>query len=325
MSALHQRNAVSTIVPAPTTQAPPTVSSPPTLLMPTVSLSCAEQLPVPIHAPQQLAARQQTPQPEQQQQMQQVRHDKSYVTQSSTSNSYRIVSSPSADLPDFLSGFEKVTAQTAGAIYSHHTPSQQLSISTIPVDQSQYSPPFTSRSFDDLHQHLGKGLSPRPAQLEFPDFPPLPSSIASATIGRNDHAPTSQSLLRNRAPVESVTADSYSVFAQQSANAVSQHSAYFREAHVKTAARRLCDEEPLLTPAVVNAENLRVHSMVTDHSNFRSASENLTSEWDALNIMGDSSAVVSGSDNSSDTRSNDADSDSNYYDEGPEQKKIKVE
>ena len=321
MSALHQQKAVSILAPPPILPAPPTVSPPPSLQIPS-RLPYAEQVAVPAQAlvAQPIAPRQQTPQPEQRQSWPTpLQQDQPLVTRSSTPNPD--VTSSSTELPDFLSGFEKVSAQSAGAGDSdHQTNSTKFSFSKVPVDQSQYSPPFTSRSFDDLHQHLGKGLSPRPLRLTFPEFPPLPSAITAPGVGQKATASTSQSLLSGSVPVGSVTADSYAVFAQQSALAVSQHSAYFGDANGRSAADLARDEQSL-TSAVVNAENLRAHSMVTD---FINGSDDLLSKWEAFNTMGASIGVVSGSDNSSDTRSNDADSDSTY-DEGPEPKKAKVE
>lgn len=324
MSALHSQKAVSVVAPPPILPAPPVVSPPSSLRIPS-GLPTAEQFPVPTQglAALPIAPRQQTPQPDQRQSWPKpLQHDLPLVTRSATPNPD--VTSSSTELPDFLSGFEKVTAQNAETVDTDHPANvTKLSFNKVPVDQSQYSPPFTSRSFDDLHQHLGKGLSPRPLRLTFPEFPPLPSAITAPAAGQKTAATTSQSLLGGSVPVGSVTADSYAVFAQESALAVSQHSAYFGDANGRSAVNFATDE-PSLTPAVVNAENLRAHSMVTDNSNFISGSDNLSTKWEAFNVMGESIGVVSGSDNSSETRSNDADSDSNY-DEGPEPKKIKVE
>ncbi|KAI2507613.1 hypothetical protein MHU86_6800 [Fragilaria crotonensis] len=301
MSALHSQKAVSVVAPPPILPAPPVVSPPSSLRIPS-GLPTAEQLAAPTQGLVALpiAPRQQTPQPDQRQSWPKpLQHDLPLVTRSATPNPD--VASSSTELPDFLSGFEKVTAQNAEAVDTDHP--------TNIVRRSSSA--------------SGQGLSPRPLRLTFPEFPPLPSAITAPAVGQKSAATTSQSLLGGSVPVGSVTADSYAVFAQESALAVSQHSAYFGDANGRSAVNFPCDE-PSLTPAVVNAENLRAHSMVTDNSNFISGSDNLSTKWEAFNVMGESIGVVSGSDNSSETRSNDADSDSNY-DEGPEPKKIKVE
>jgi hypothetical protein len=153
------------------------------------------------------------------------------------------------EVPDFLSGFEKVAAR---ARETREEPSSQFQwivdgfdvsvdvSATTPmntVHEEAYSPYFTSRSFDDLHCHLGKGLSSPQAN----DF-------------------------------DLNSADSYALFAQQSAHAVSQHSAYARR-------EQNGDELPQLSlPSVVSnqatlSQNYAaaVSKFVQPHSGFINA------------------------------------------------------
>lgn len=215
----------------------------------------------------------------------------------------------SMDIPDFLSGFDKVAAERSKK-------EQQMQTAAPPpppvhIQSSEYSPPFTSRSFDDLHQHLGKGLSPRPFDL-------------NNSTGYPEQ--------------RTVTADSYAIFAQQSALAVSQHSAYKQEAVPSIPFPTLSSSErPVLptmalTPSVVNAANLRAHSIMANNNkgsaNVVSSGSERNSEW---GTEGSESTAVSStgcqgsdttSDNHSDNLSNDSDSNSL---EGPQKKKIKVQ
>ena len=194
------------------------------------------------------------------------------------------------DMPDFLSGFEKVAAR------STTTEPQKLAINTA---ESQYSPPFTSRSFDDLHQLLGKGLSPRPFDLNCPS-PAFPQVSLGASQGTHP-----------------VTADSYAIFAQQSALAVSQHSAYLRTAKQQELAVPTLTGQPTappsVTPSVVTAANLRFYSMPSEKHVVSD------SEWGTSTEESESTGAQV-SDNASDA--NDSDSNS---DEGPHRKKLKVE
>lgn len=226
-------------------------------------------------------------------------------------------------MPDFLSGFDKVAAQHSTKNNPQDEDRPKTNNVNLSIEQSQYSPPFTSRSFDDLHQHLGKGLSPRPFRLNCPEFPPLPLDIddpkPTITTTTND-ASTNKSISNSCVTEHSMSADSYAMFAQQSALAVSQHSAYFRSA--------VEGQNQGLTPSIVNVANLRAHSMASSEirNSFITSSKNSSLEWGAYPEESESAALVSGSgsDNASDTPSNDADSDSNSYD-GPNRKKAKVD
>lgn len=157
-------------------------------------------------------------------------------------------------LPDFLKGFDKARNEAT-----------QLGI-TVPVasaqaqelDPCQFSPTYTSRSFDDFHRLLGSHLSPGGIHPAVPNNPIIPdppvakppAALALRMPSRLDderkerpHAPKIQprhshrdilqrayneAMSRNcNKSLPSNPADSYTVFAQQGAFAASQHSAYY--------------------------------------------------------------------------------------------------
>lgn len=91
------------------------------------------------------------------------------------------------ELPDFLSGFDKVIGHSTFAPEAKGL---------------QYSPPFTSQSFDDIHLFLGKEALTLNETSGNTD-PPVSASDGCTSV-----------------------ADSYYQFAQESANMASQHSAY---------------------------------------------------------------------------------------------------
>ena len=167
---------------------------------------------------------------------------------------------PSSTIQDFLSGFEKVAAESIGAQQNalKETKNQYqmiadgfaYSVDSLPSTVNTYvephSPSFTSRSFDDFHKYLGNGLSPSVNDFELN------------------------------------SADTYAFFALQSAHAVSQHSAYARVDH-ETRLPRLClpsvvPNQATLSqnytdavnrvaqprPGVINAANLRAHAQSVD-------------------------------------------------------------
>jgi len=115
-----------------------------------------------------------------------------------------------SEVPDFLSGFENVSGEDQRPPWM--MPGAPLledpECNGVPL---QCSPPLTSKSFDDLHQMLGSNLSPKPWDLN--------ASKEEST----QQQPTTQ-------PLTALTnsSDAYAAFAQQSALAVSQHSAYCR-------------------------------------------------------------------------------------------------
>jgi hypothetical protein len=110
----------------------------------------------------------------------------------------------SLDRPDFLS-------DQTGATRSNQI--EQTIASPVNNLPDQDSPPFTSRSFDDLHSLLGKGLTP----------------LGHYTTGQS----TGNSLFDKNATAYAkpdtlalFTAESYAMFAQESALEASRHDAY---------------------------------------------------------------------------------------------------
>ena len=162
----------------------------------------------------------------------------------------------SGEIPDLLSGFDKVAAGSSTC----HNPSSNLQ------EAYQDSPAFTSRSFDDFHRLLGKDLSPlvlSHTKYTVPSGQDMPM-IQNASLLRTDGAGTPSSSqpipeLQNRPSqlsctstqashqqtisnlpngieskslqprpflVSSSGADSYNMFARQSTFAASLHSPY---------------------------------------------------------------------------------------------------
>lgn len=119
----------------------------------------------------------------------------------------RIDPPPETHFPDFMAGFDTIT---------NHRPLDQ--------NELQCSPPFTSRSFDEFHRFLGKDLSPLDEGNE--------SSHEQTEVGMelhtDDKAETKKLSLDTTALF---TAESYAMFAQQSAVAASQHAAYLSQSH----------------------------------------------------------------------------------------------
>lgn len=159
-------------------------------------------------------------------------------------------------MPDFLSGFDKVSGHKS----THHLP---------PIgDFDPYSPTYTTESFDDLHQLLGKNLTPlmmagsqsqisNHTNSEIVTKPVIPQIQASSSTGTKKRIPQSSLQMRplkkrsswEDSSVEGFpvaeydqdhldimpkssnlnhSADSYSIFAQASAQASRQNSAYFQ-------------------------------------------------------------------------------------------------
>lgn len=78
----------------------------------------------------------------------------------------------------------------------------------------QFSPTYTSQSFDDLHQFIGK------------DCPPSDSTTTEMKGPATEAANKLHQLTQGLVTGNISAADSYALFAQQSAMAVSKHSAY---------------------------------------------------------------------------------------------------
>jgi len=233
------------------------------------------------------------------------------------------------DIPDFLSGFEKVAARSAVGNSSSGGAVKENS-------RSQYSPPFTSQSFDDFHQLLGIGLSPKPLDLDNTH-----QGFAGYTSENNKlNGNTSNGISINAQSGQSVSADSYAIFAQQSVLAVSHHSAYSSKSAAAVIPLSTAESSrensgttgtniSSLTTSVVNAANLRAHSLASkthivsgsEKSDWGTSTEETESTGIGYNGSGSDSATTS--DNTSDNASGDNESDSNS-DSGPCKKKIKL-
>jgi hypothetical protein len=127
------------------------------------------------------------------------------------------------EVPDFLAGFDNVTSNLKHGTAQGKSTTDASPTGGIP----QYSPPFTSQSFDDFHRLLGKDLSPLDETAD-------QKTSASSTRDRQQphsslaaSAQTSQSI-REIDTMALFNAESYAMFAQESAIAASQHAAYFQ-------------------------------------------------------------------------------------------------
>jgi len=156
------------------------------------------------------------------------------------------------EMDDMLSGFDNQAASASNGIHSssNHLP-------PVPLWPSEYSGgpsslSFTSKSFDDLHQHLGSDIPTANFQLNPSHINSNKAATGPATdaLNRQQNSylngknrteeeirgmpqPAIFSVQNNgqggmATGVTDVTADAYAMFAQQSALAVSQHSAYCR-------------------------------------------------------------------------------------------------
>ena len=130
------------------------------------------------------------------------------------------VKTTAKELPDFLSGFDRAgkSSRNSAPIKHHAVPNTN--------NEEAYSPTYTTQSFDDLHCLLGKGLPPsfeqnfaaKSSAAAGPNLqprahpPPLPEPVTQTTDSGTSHA--------------LFTAESYAMFAQESARAASEHDAY---------------------------------------------------------------------------------------------------
>lgn len=123
--------------------------------------------------------------------------------------------------PDFMAGFDKV-ALSMKAAYTTTVPT------TEGQNALQCSPPMTSRSFDEFHRLLGKDLTPLDDGAT--EAAPMENPAVAAAKGEATKALSDKVLLDTTALF---TAESYAMFAQESALAASQHAAYLAESHDK--------------------------------------------------------------------------------------------
>ena len=127
-----------------------------------------------------------------------------------------------SEVPDFLTGFDKLAAsQLSGA----HVASRVATTESSMEGSLQYSPPFTSRSFDNFHRFLGT------------DWSLLEDASEMKTSNTVGHEQKPHSLAKPSLPPPTISplldttalfaADSYAMFAQETAAiAASQHAAY---------------------------------------------------------------------------------------------------
>jgi len=174
------------------------------------------------------------------------------------------------DLPDLLSGFDCVTASYKLSTSNQNPAStdkttqfhqwQPQSVHTTfsndaTSSSAQFSPTVTSKSFDDLHQFLGKDYPPSTQHLLVQPHTKYSIRLeGSATNAMKSNHPGAGMLQKNHENGEVSTVDStsstsdaftYAMFAQESALAVSQHSAYWHPDGKKVSP--VANVEPTLT------------------------------------------------------------------------------
>ena len=126
------------------------------------------------------------------------------------------------NFPDFMAGFDKV----ALSIRPEYSGAQISDEQTL----LQCSPPFTSRSFDDFHRLLGSDLTP----LDDGASEASPKNADLKGLANKPCTEVEQELRKARIDTTALfTAESYAMFAQESALAASQHAAYLAQSHVK--------------------------------------------------------------------------------------------
>jgi hypothetical protein len=87
---------------------------------------------------------------------------------------------PAIDLPNFLMGFDKVSKHKPGSPFDQSAPNNSTECD-LQHSAALFSPAYhTSKSFDDFHRHLGKGLSPTVSPP--PQFPNLRTTNAGPAV-----------------------------------------------------------------------------------------------------------------------------------------------
>ena len=171
------------------------------------------------------------------------------TTKPTAPQGHRPSTNGAASVPDFLAGFDKVASSTpklhgmqGGAVLS-----------------SEYSPPFTSKSFDDFHRLLGKDVdeiakpgigsvsTPQQTMHSTASIHPRPLKLSPReSPGNGSHVPDTMALF---------SAESYAMFAQESALTMSHHAAYGKQEQQQQA------EQP---PTVMEGSN-HDQSLTTGH------------------------------------------------------------
>jgi hypothetical protein len=156
------------------------------------------------------------------------------------------------ELPDFLTGFDKVTKRVAGQ--------GQDTIQTPPAEGTlHYSPPYTSQSFDDFHRFLGKDLSPLG---ETDDQKTSASSTRDSRQPQLSLVATTTQAARAIPEIDTMalfTAESYAMFAQESAMAASQHAAYFLQGDSRLNRSHSLDAGGVITVVLDQIEDIQGH------------------------------------------------------------------
>jgi hypothetical protein len=125
-----------------------------------------------------------------------------------------------SDVPDILSGFDSALKQQEQRT---SVGTADLGILQQQLNELQYSPPFTSRSFDDFHRLLGKDLTP----LDDTARPGPTNTEAGKGAVVALSASNSAALAPSANDATALfTAESYALFAQESAREACQHAAY---------------------------------------------------------------------------------------------------
>jgi hypothetical protein len=133
----------------------------------------------------------------------------------------------STEIPDLLSGFERVVQGMKEAPIA--TTSEEVEVqSSTAVTSNEYSPPFTSRSFDEFHRFLGKD------EISLLDTVAPPPPPDAPYVNQNTHV-TVNALNKNSIANPAVTVDtnalfsaeSYALLTQESSLQASRHSAAY--------------------------------------------------------------------------------------------------
>jgi hypothetical protein len=131
------------------------------------------------------------------------------------------------EVPDFLAGFDKVAARMKSEDPSSEDAKSSL-LHRLEEGTNQFSPTFTSRSFDDFHRFLGKGLDPldSPGRLGGNRQGTSLDSAASGVVGQA-HDWNLATVASTSSDTGLFSAEAYAKFAAESAAMVaSQHAAY---------------------------------------------------------------------------------------------------
>lgn len=150
----------------------------------------------------------------------------------------------SADIPEFLSGFEKIASASESSSQIPQCPDKAAAIPGAPP-----TPTFTSKSFDEMHRFLGAGIPSMPSfgfgerntaisSLALPQGGVQeqlnalngPATDALLEQGVNDGANSDEADMKKEGQLETTSeADAsyeYALLAQRSVIAAMQHSAY---------------------------------------------------------------------------------------------------